>query len=95
MLARLADYMAKPADIRMDDKTVRSYLKKAEIVLSRPQYNVNSPDPEYMVKKDGHIYTKWPEWGEVFYHCNEFNLSWTPTPGTCPKVNSHFSAKAA
>jgi len=27
------------------------YLKAADIVLSRPQHTISSPDPEYRVKK--------------------------------------------
>lgn len=50
-LARLADYMSEQAGICVDDDTVRRYLKKAEIVLSRSQHTISSPDPEYMVKK--------------------------------------------
>jgi hypothetical protein len=30
---------------------VRQVLKKGEIVLSRPQHKITSPDPEYLVKK--------------------------------------------
>jgi len=48
---RLADYMAEETGIRVHEKTVRHYLKQAEIVLSRPQHKISSPDPEYMVKK--------------------------------------------
>ncbi len=32
-------------------KYVRLLLKAGEIVLSRPQHKVSSPDPEYLVKK--------------------------------------------
>ena len=45
-LARLADYIAEQTGIRVDDETVRRYLKKTEIVLSRPQHTISSPDPE-------------------------------------------------
>lgn len=48
---RLADYMAEETGIRVHEKTVRHHLKAAEIVLSRPQHKISSPDPEYMVKK--------------------------------------------
>jgi transposase len=50
-LQRLADYMAEQTGIRVEDETVRVYLKAAEIVLSRPQHTISSPDPEYLVKK--------------------------------------------
>jgi transposase len=50
-LARLADYLAEQTGIRVEAETVRVYLKEAEIVLSRPQHKISSPDPEYQVKK--------------------------------------------
>jgi len=50
-LARLADYMAAQTGLRVDAETVRAYLKEAEIVLSRPQHKISSPDPAYQVKK--------------------------------------------
>lgn len=50
-LQRLADYMAEQTGIRVEDETVRVHLKVAEIVLSRPQHTIHSPDPEYLVKK--------------------------------------------
>ena len=50
-LQRLADYMAEETGIRVSDETVRRRLKTADIVLSRPQHKVSSPDPEYEVKK--------------------------------------------
>jgi transposase len=50
-LQRLADYMAEQSGIRVEAETVRVYLKAAGIVLSRPQHQVTSPDPEYEVKK--------------------------------------------
>jgi transposase len=50
-LARLADYMAEQSGLRVEAETVRGYLKEAEIVLSRPQHKISSPDPEYQVKK--------------------------------------------
>jgi transposase len=48
---RLADYLAEETGIRVSDETVRRYLKRIGIVLSRPQHKVSSPDPEYLVKK--------------------------------------------
>ena len=50
-LQRLADYMAEQTDIRGSYETIRRLLTAADIVLSRPQHKINSPDPEYVVKK--------------------------------------------
>jgi transposase len=50
-LQRLVDYMAEQTGIRVSTETVRRTLKAADIVLSRPQHKVSSPDPEYEVKK--------------------------------------------
>jgi transposase len=50
-LQRLADYLAEKTGLRLSDETVRQTLKKADIVLSRPQHKISSPDPEYQVKK--------------------------------------------
>ena len=50
-LPRLADYMAEQTGIQIEGETVRVHLKDNEIVLSRPQHEISSPDPEYMVKK--------------------------------------------
>ena len=50
-LQRLADYLAEQTWIRVEDETIRLHLKAAEIVLSRPQHTIHSPDPEYVVKK--------------------------------------------
>ncbi|HEU5377456.1 MAG TPA: helix-turn-helix domain-containing protein [Ktedonobacteraceae bacterium] len=51
-LQRLADSMAEQTGIRASIENVRLVLKAGEIVLSRPQHKVSSPDPEYLVKKD-------------------------------------------
>lgn len=48
---RLADYLAEQTGIRVQDETVRYHLKVADIVLSRPQHTITSPDAEYAVKK--------------------------------------------
>lgn len=48
---RLADFMAEQTGIRLSYETVRRVLAEGEIVLSRPQHKVSSPDPEYLVKK--------------------------------------------
>lgn len=50
-LQRLADYLAEETGIRVNAETVRLHLAKQEIVLSRPQHKISSPDPEYAVKK--------------------------------------------
>lgn len=50
-LRRLADYMAEQTSVRVSYETVRRVLATAEIVLSRPQHTISSPDPEYAVKK--------------------------------------------
>jgi transposase len=50
-LQRLADYMAEHTGIRFSTETVRRELKRGEIVLSRSQHTMSSPDPEYVVKK--------------------------------------------
>jgi len=50
-LQRLGDYLAEHTGIRVSDETVRRALKQAGIVLSRPQHQISSPDPEYAVKK--------------------------------------------
>ncbi len=50
-LQRLADYMAEDTGIRVSYETVRRTLAAGGIVLSRPQYTITSPDPEYLVKK--------------------------------------------
>lgn len=50
-LQRLADYMAEQTGIRVSYETVRQVLKAGDIVLSRPQHTVSSPDPDYLVKK--------------------------------------------
>lgn len=50
-LQRLADYLAEETGIRLSAESVRLHLAKREIVLSRPQHKITSPDPEYAVKK--------------------------------------------
>lgn len=50
-LQRLADYLAEQTGIRVSVETVRRLLQAAEIVFSRPQHTISSPDPEYQVKK--------------------------------------------
>ncbi len=50
-LQRLADFMAEETGQRVSPESIRRYLKAADIVLSRPQHKISSPDPEYEVKK--------------------------------------------
>ena len=50
-LQRLADELAERTGIRVEKETVRVHLQAAEIVLSRPQHTISSPDPEYVLKK--------------------------------------------
>jgi transposase len=50
-LQRLSDYLAEKTGLRVSTETVRRELKKLDIVLSRPQHKISSPDPEYLVKK--------------------------------------------
>ena len=50
-LRRLADYLAEQTGVQVSYETVRRVLGAAEIVLSRPQHAISSPDPEYVAKK--------------------------------------------
>jgi transposase len=50
-LERLADYLAEQTGIRVSPDTVRRRLQNEDIVLSRPQHKISSPDPDYEVKK--------------------------------------------
>jgi len=50
-LQRLVDYLAENTGLRVSDETVRRVLKRAGMVLSRPQHQISSPDPEYALKK--------------------------------------------
>jgi transposase len=50
-LRRLADYLTEETGIRVSHETVRRELAKEDIVFSRPQHTISSPDPEYQVKK--------------------------------------------
>jgi transposase len=50
-LQRLADFMAEETGIRVSAVTISRLLAANDIVLSRPQHKVSSPDPEYEVKK--------------------------------------------
>jgi len=50
-LRRLADFMAEETGLRFSAVTVSRILAKHDIVMSRPQHKVSSPDPEYEIKK--------------------------------------------
>jgi transposase len=50
-LQRLVDHLAEKTGVRIGIETMRQTLKKADIVLSRPQHKISSPDPDYQVKK--------------------------------------------
>lgn len=50
-LQRLADFMAEETGLRVSAATVSRILAQHDIVMSRPQHKVSSPDPEYEVKK--------------------------------------------
>ncbi len=50
-LQRLVDFMAEDTGIRVSTETLRRALAKDDIVFSRPQHTISSPDPEYQVKK--------------------------------------------
>ena len=51
-LQRLVDYLAERTGSRVSDEKVRRVLTQAGIVLSRPQHQISSPDPDYQLKKD-------------------------------------------
>jgi transposase len=50
-LQRLSDFMAEETGLRFSKATMSRLLAKHDIVLSRPQHKVSSPDPDYKVKK--------------------------------------------
>lgn len=50
-LQRLVDFMAEDTGTRVSTETIRRALAKEDIVFSRPQHTISSPDPEYHVKK--------------------------------------------
>lgn len=68
-LQRLADYMAEQTGTRASIETVRQVLTSGEIVLSRPQHKVSSPDPEYLEKKDDGRNPRWIEAGRRVLLC--------------------------
>ena len=50
-LQPLVDDLAEQTGIRVSDATIRRALQHADIVLSRPQHQISSPDPDYALKK--------------------------------------------
>jgi len=50
-LRRLSDYMAEETGVRVSAVTVSRILAANDVVFSRPQHKVSSPDPEYEIKK--------------------------------------------
>ena len=50
-LQRLADFMAEETGIGVSKVTVGRILADHDIVMSRPQHKITSPDAEYEVKK--------------------------------------------
>lgn len=50
-LQRLADFLADELGLRFSVVTVSRLLHTHGIVLSRPQHQVTSPDPAYLIKK--------------------------------------------
>ena len=50
-LQRLATYLAAQTGIQVSDETIRRLLAAHEIVFSRPQHTISSPDPQYTLKK--------------------------------------------
>lgn len=50
-LSSLADQLEAELGERYSTESVRLILKEAEIIFSRPQHQVSSPDPAYEVKK--------------------------------------------
>lgn len=50
-LRRLADYLAEETGIRVSHVTVQQLLAASDLVLSRPQHKITSPDADYELKK--------------------------------------------
>jgi transposase len=50
-IQRLVDFLSAELGIRLSKTTLARLLAEHEIVFSRPQHKVSSPDPEYEVKK--------------------------------------------
>ena len=49
--ARLADYLAEAAKLRLSPASVCRVLRAGGMALSRPQHTITSPDPEYALTK--------------------------------------------
>jgi putative transposase len=79
-LQRLAEYLAEQLGITVSAETVRRLLASHEIVFSRPQHTMSSPDPEYAAKKKAIEEVRdQVKLGDVFYYADEFNVSLFPT----------------
>jgi hypothetical protein len=78
-LQRLVDYLAEHLSIRVSDETVRRALKRADIVLSRPQYKISRRDPEYPIKKTIEDARDHLQPRKVFYSADGCNARWLPT----------------
>jgi transposase len=50
-IQRLVDFLGEESGIHLSKATVQRLLADNEIVFSRPQHKISSPDPEYEVKK--------------------------------------------
>ena len=51
--ARLADRLAEETGLRMSVASIHRLLRAAGLGFGRPQHSISSPDPEYVMKKDG------------------------------------------
>jgi transposase len=50
-IQRLVDFLGAEFGIRLSKATIQRLLSDNEIVFSRPQHKISSPDPEYELKK--------------------------------------------
>jgi transposase len=48
---RVADFLKQELGVELSKATVHRVLQRHDIVFSRPQHSITSPDSEYMVKK--------------------------------------------
>ena len=75
----VGEYLAAQTGIRSPQKPFVVFWRH-EIVFSRPQHTISSPDPEYAAKKKAVEETRdRVKAGEVFYYADEFNVSLLPT----------------
>jgi len=65
--------MAEQTGIRVGYETVRQVLKRGEIVLSRPQHTISSPEPEYKLKKTIEETRDGLREGDAFSYADEFD----------------------